>query len=113
MVGGVEDRIMCRADELLLARIVIDSDAFMVLGESLSSSLNEYEKRIVNHLAERGTINVTEAARIGGKRWQAAKKVLSALTMRGILDHVHSQSVERDAGAYFVLKKRFSDRLRG
>jgi ATP-dependent DNA helicase RecG len=91
----------------------VDSDAFMVLGESLSGTLNEYEKRIVNHLAERGTINVTEAARIGGKRWQAAKKVLSALTERGILDHVHSKSVERDAGAYFVLKKRFSDRLRG
>lgn len=32
MVGGVEDRIMCRADELLLARIVIDSDAFMGAG---------------------------------------------------------------------------------
>jgi ATP-dependent DNA helicase RecG len=90
----------------------VDSDAFMVLGESLSSTLNEYEKRIVNHIAERGTINVTEAARIGGKRWQAAKKVLAGLRDRGILDHVHSK-VERDAGAYFVLKKRFSDRLRG
>jgi len=63
-------------------------------------------------LAERATINVTEAARIGGKRWQAAKKVLSGLVDRGILDHVHSKTVERDASAYFVLKKRFSDKLR-
>lgn len=85
----------------------------MRVANAKPSTLNEYEKRIVNHLAERGTINVTEAARIGGKRWQAAKKVLSTLTERGILDHVHSKDVERDAGAYFVLKKRFSDRLRG
>ena len=91
----------------------VDSDAFMVLGPTLSASLNEYEKRVVNHLAERGTINVTEAARIGGKRWQAAKKVLAGLMARGILDHVHSATVERDANAYFVLKKRFSDKLRG
>lgn len=91
----------------------VDSDAFKVLGEVLSSSLNEYEKRIVNHLAERGTINVTEAARIGGKRWQAAKKVLAGLVERGILDHVHHPTIERDANAYFVLKKRFSDKLRG
>ncbi len=90
----------------------VDSDAFMVLGESLSGSLNEYEKRIVNHLAERGTINVTEAARIAGKRWQAAKKVLTGLQQRGILDHVHSKTIERDANAYFVLKKRYSDKLR-
>ncbi len=88
----------------------VDSDAFMVLGPSLAGSLNEYEKRIVNYLAERRTINVTEAARLGGKRWQAAKKVLVSLTERGALDHVHSH-VERDANAYFVLKKRFADKL--
>jgi len=91
----------------------VDTDAFMVLGPMLSSTLSEYEKRIVNHLAERTTINVTEAARIGGKRWQAAKKVLAGLTTRGVLDHVHSAKVERDANAYFVLKKKFSDKLRG
>lgn len=89
----------------------VDSDAFMVLGSTLASSLNEYEKRIVNHLAERRTINVTEAARICGKRWQAAKKVLVGLEKRGVVDHVHSTNVVRDASAYFVLKKRFADKL--
>jgi len=88
----------------------VDSDAFMILGPMLASSLNEYEKRIVNHLAERRTINVTEAARLGGKRWQAAKKVLMGLVQRGALDHVHSE-IERDASAYFVIKKRFTDKL--
>lgn len=90
----------------------VDSDAFQVLGESLSKSLNEYERRIVNYVAEHNTINVTEAARLGGRRWQAAKKALIGLVQRNILDHVHSRTVERDANAYFVLKKRFSDKLR-
>lgn len=93
-------------------RQFVDSDAFKVLGEALSATLNEYERRIVNYVAEHSTINVTEAARLGGKRWQAAKKALAALAERNILDHVHSKTVERDAHAYFVLKKRFSDRLR-
>jgi ATP-dependent DNA helicase RecG len=93
-------------------RQFVDSDAFRVLGETLSATLNEYERRIVNYVAEHSTINVTEAARLGGKRWQAAKKTLASLSLRNILDHVHSQTVERDAHAYFVLKKRFSDRLR-
>jgi ATP-dependent DNA helicase RecG len=91
----------------------VDSDAFHVLGETLSNTLNEYERRIVNYVAEHNAINVTEAARLGGKRWQAAKKTLIGLTERQILDHVHSNTVERDANAYFVLKKRFTDRLRG
>jgi ATP-dependent DNA helicase RecG len=51
----------------------VDSDAFRVLGEALSSTLDAFEKRIVNFIAENGTINVTEAARIGGKRWHRAK----------------------------------------
>ncbi len=91
----------------------VDTEAYLVLGAGLASELVDDEKRIVNHLCERGTINVTEAARICGRRWQAAKKILMLLTDRGILDHVHSSSVERDANAYFVLKKRFTDKLRG
>lgn len=93
-------------------RQFVDSDAFRVIGAGLSATLSEYERRIVNYVAEHSTINVTEAARLGGKRWQAAKKALSSLVERSILDHVHSKTVERDAHAYFVLKKRFSDRLR-
>ena len=93
-------------------RQFIDSDAFRLLGEKLSSSLDPFERRIVNHLAEHGAINVTEAARLGGKRWQAAKKVLISLTKKNILDHVHSNIVERDANAYFVLKRHLVDKVR-
>jgi len=93
-------------------RQFVDSDAFRLLGERLSSSLGPFERRIVNHLAEHGAINVTEAARLGGKRWQAAKKVLMSLTTKNILDHVHSNTIERDANAYFVLKRHLVDKMR-
>jgi ATP-dependent DNA helicase RecG len=90
----------------------VDSDAFQILGEALSKTLNEYERRIVNYVAEHNAINVTEAARLGGRRWQAAKKALAGLADRNILDHVHSRTIERDSTAYFILKKRFVDRLK-
>lgn len=90
----------------------VDTDAYLMLGQQLSESLSEFERRIVNFIAENGKINVTEAARVGNRRWQAAKKTLAALVKRGILDHVHSATVERDSNAYFTLKKRFSDKLK-
>ena len=55
-------------------RQFVDSDAYMVLGEALSNTLDDNSRRIVNHIAEYGTINVTEAARLCGLRWQHAKK---------------------------------------
>lgn len=91
----------------------VDTDAFLVLGEELSGTLSEPERRIVNHIAEHRSVNVTEASRIIDRRWQFTKKLLLGLAARGILDHVHSATVERDASAYFVLKKRFTDRLKG
>ncbi len=90
----------------------VDSDAYHVIGESLANSLTENERRIINHIAEHGTINVTETARLCGMRWQRAKKILMGLVNRNILDHVHSRTIERDAYAYFTLKKRFTDKLR-
>jgi ATP-dependent DNA helicase RecG len=91
----------------------VDSDAFKVLGEALSSSLSSVERRIVNYIAEHGTINTTEAARLTNIRWHTIKKTLTSLVERNILDHVHSATVERDRHAYFILKKRYADRLRG
>lgn len=90
----------------------VDTDAFLVLGEALSNSLNDQERRIVNYVAEHQTINVTEAAKLTGVRWHTVKKTLEALASRGILDHIHSATVERDRHAYFVLKKRYVDKLR-
>lgn len=90
----------------------VDTDAFEVLGEEIASSLSDQERRIVNYVAEHQTINVTEAAKLTGVRWHTVKKALERLATRGVLDHIHDPVVERDRYAYFVLKKRYVDKLR-
>ena len=67
---------------------------------------------LVNYIAEYGKTNVTEAMRIGGKRWHTAKSRLMKLVDRNMLDHVDSKAIERDKDACFTLKKKFSDKLR-
>jgi len=90
----------------------VDTDAFNVLGETLAQSLDDSERRIVNFVAENRTINVTQTVNLINRRWQACKKILTQLVERGILDHVHSKTVERDAFQYYTLRKKFSDKLK-
>lgn len=90
----------------------VDNEAFKVLGKELSEGLSEHERRIVNYVAERQTINVTEAMKLTSVRWHTIKQTLTSLTDRGILDHIHSDTVERDRHAYYVLPKRYVDKLR-
>jgi len=91
-------------------RQFVDSDAFEIFGETLSKALAEPERRIVNYIAEHNNINVTETMRLVDVRWQRAKAMLMSLVTRGYLDRVHARV--RDAHSYFVIKKRFADRLR-
>ncbi|CCJ06655.1 hypothetical protein [Methylocystis sp. SC2] len=93
-------------------KVFVDTDAFNVLGEGLAKSLGDYERRIVNFIAENRTINVTQASNLIGRRWQACKKILTGLVDRGILDHIHSKEIERDASQYYALKKKFSDKIK-
>jgi ATP-dependent DNA helicase RecG len=93
-------------------KMFVDSDAFRALGAVIAKSLNENERRIVNFVVENRTINVTQAKDLIGRRWQYTKKILSALAERGILDHVHSDKIERDSYAYFTLPKRLSDKIK-
>jgi ATP-dependent DNA helicase RecG len=90
----------------------IDTQAYLVLGEALIATLNAFDIRIINYVAEHGKINITEASRVANRRWHSTKKMLMSLVERGILDHVHNADIDRDAYQYFTLKKRFSDKLK-
>lgn len=92
-------------------RIYVDSQAYRVLGATLSKALNENEKRIINFVAENRTINVTQTGNIINRRWQFCKKLLTGLVDRGILDHFHDPKIERDRNQYYTLKKKFSDKI--
>lgn len=93
-------------------KVFIDSAAFEVLGEALSKSLDDNERRVVNFIAENRTINVTQTGNLINRRWQFCKKLLTKLCEKGILDHFHDKKIERDSNQYYTLKKKFSDRLK-
>src|SRR5260370_37415091 len=92
-------------------KMFVDSDAFKALGETIAKTLNEYERRIVNFVVENRNINVTQASELIGRRWHFTKKILISLAERGILNHVHSNKIDRDSFAYYTLPKRLSDRI--
>jgi len=83
----------------------LDSDAYKRLGRSIAFSLAPEERKIVNYLFEHEKINVSGALRIlSTTRWHTAKKLLSDLASRGILDYVTSGK-QRDAHSYYTLAK--------
>jgi len=65
----------------------------------------------MNFVVENRNINVKQAGDLIARRWHFTKKLLTSLAERGILDHVHSLTVERDAFAYYTLPKKLSDRI--
>lgn len=93
-------------------KVYIDTDAYEILGERLSRQLTEYERRVVNFIAENRAINVTQVSKLIDRRWGYAKKILNRLVEKGVLDHIHHPKIERDSNAYYTLKKRFADRIR-
>lgn len=85
----------------------LDTEAYRVLGEALSFSLDGDEKKIVNYVIENGRINVSDALRIlSTTYWHTAKKKLDRLVDRNILDF-HSTK-QRDPNAYFSLRGNHS-----
>lgn len=110
-IGGALVQVILKND-INHRKAYVDTDAFNILGEALAKSLDDNERRIVNFIAENRTINVTQTVNLINRRWQACKKILTALVERGILDHFHSKSIERDAFQYYTLRKKFSDKLK-
>lgn len=82
----------------------LDSEAYKVLGEALSFSLDADERKIVNYAIENDRINVSDALRIlSTTYWHTAKAKLQRLVKRGILDFVSTKS--RDPNSYYRLRR--------
>jgi ATP-dependent DNA helicase RecG len=80
----------------------LDSDAKRIVGETVFKTLNEHELRMINYVAEYGSISVTDAVRITDKSWGTCKQLLVGLATHGILRHVHHKNILRDSKARFV-----------
>jgi ATP-dependent DNA helicase RecG len=85
-------------------KVWIDSNVLEYIPHEIAATLTTEEMRIVNFIGENGQVKVVEAHRLLQptiKTWQTVKKILLRLCDRGILVHVHSKTIERDANAYF------------
>ena len=83
----------------------VDREVTEVVGATIVGNLDENQKRFLNFVADHGEISVSDAQRLGGLTWPAAKKTLMGLVERGILRHDIRVELERDSQARFRLNK--------
>jgi len=83
----------------------VDSDASRFLGPELAKLLSQDEIRVLNFVAEHGSINVSECQRLLPhiRTWHSVKKLLLNLHGRGVLTYEHRGDIERDPDACFRL----------
>jgi ATP-dependent DNA helicase RecG len=93
-------------NNIKLRKLAIDSEATRVLDPTLWKGLDPTELRILNYVAEHGSINVTQTQKLfqaSGTRWHSLKKILESMAQRGLLEHHHSRIVVRDSRACYKL----------
>lgn len=91
----------------------VDSDVAALIGASITRSLSENEKIVLNYVVVHGSINVSEAGRLTGHNWPTSRKVLMGLVEKRILRYVHRESMPVDRKAHFVLSEPFKPAERG
>jgi len=88
-------------------RVWVDQDVTQILGELEADRLDPDQKRMINYVAEYKKITISQAQRLmNGRTWHYAKKLLMDLKDRGVLEHIHSDTIERDPNAHFVLSAK-------
>ena len=86
----------------------VEAGALKLIGESVYEQLNQEEKQVINFIAEKGRINVSDANRLLQKDWQTAKRTLEGLASRNILTRRSRTNKVRDPSAHYVLRRRSS-----
>jgi ATP-dependent DNA helicase RecG len=84
----------------------VEAGALKLIGESVYEQLNQEEKQIINFIAEKGRINVSDANRLLQKDWQTAKRTLDDLAGRTVLMRRSRTGKPRDPSAHYVLRRR-------
>jgi len=94
-------------NNIKLRKVWFDSDVVELLGRTLAQNLTENQKRCINFVAEHQKISVSDAQRLTGLSWPAAKRMLTDLANKRIFEHEHSPK-DRDPLARFVLRRQES-----
>ncbi len=87
-------------------RVWVDSDVSAIIGEVVMKDLTEDQKRAINFTAEYGEISVSDVQRLTQRSWPSAKRLLTALVVKGILEHRSRTDLDRDPQARFFIRTR-------
>lgn len=90
-------------------RVWVDSDVTAVVGEAIMKDLTEDEKRVINFTAEYGQISVSDAQRLTQRSWPSAKRLLTTLVVKKILEHKARTGLDRDPQARFMIRAAQSE----
>jgi ATP-dependent DNA helicase RecG len=88
-------RVVLRND-VRQRRVWVDSDVTAIVGEAVMKDLSEDEKRAINFAAEYGEVSVSDVQRLTQRSWPSAKRVLTGLVVKNILEHRLRGSLDRD-----------------
>lgn len=102
-VGNAIVRVTLR-NNIKQRKVWIDADIAPMIGAQVASGLSEDEKRCINFIAEHDKISVSDAQRLTGKTWPAARKMLDRLVNIQLLEHKHRDDIDRDPQARYVLR---------
>ena len=83
----------------------IDANVADLIGRSLWDTLTEQEKLLINFVSEKGSISVSDAARLIQKAWDAGKAVLDGLVERKILKLRSKTGKVRESSKRYVLNR--------
>ena len=82
----------------------VDASALKLIGEQIYSQLSAEEKSLINCIAERGLINVSDTNRLLHKDWQSSKAILQGLVDKQILMR-RAKSPKPRSSAHYVLRR--------
>lgn len=85
----------------------IDADVLHLVDEKTYRRLTTEEKLIINCIAERAYLNVTDASRLIKRDWRTAKSALDNLVELKVLDIFSRSGKAKDSSKRYVLRERY------
>jgi ATP-dependent DNA helicase RecG len=82
----------------------VDASALKLIGQQTYEKLSRYEKDVINFVAEKNSINVSDANRLLHKDWQTSKSILQGLVDKQILMR-RAKSEKARSSSHYVLRR--------
>lgn len=82
-----------------------DKDASGVVSDAMWKILSEQERRVINFIADNGSISVSQVQRLTEKSWHASRQILRGLKTKGLIFDNRKEDTERDPSCRWIFQK--------